>query len=76
MDMLVKVHEAYHRLFDSPEGELVLEDMKKAHHYYDSSFNPQFPEVTAFNEGERNAVLRILTILETKPGKEKEEKDG
>jgi hypothetical protein len=75
MEVLVKVHEAYHRIFDTPDGELVLEDMKKAHHVYDSSFNPQFPDLTVFNEGERNAVLRITAILNTKPG-QKEEKDG
>lgn len=71
IEMLTRTLEAYHRVFDTPDGELVLEDMKKAHHFNDSSFNPQFPEMTVFSEGERNAVLRIMAILNSKPGEEK-----
>ena len=67
-----KMHESYHRLFGTPEGKEVLEDMKKAHYYYNSTFNPQFPEMTILQEGERNVVLRILTILDNKPEREED----
>ena len=55
--------EDYNTCFNvSPTGRDILEDLKKAHHYYDSSFSPD-SYTTAFQEGERNVVLRILTIL-------------
>lgn len=47
----------------SPSGQAVLTDMMKAHKFLDTVFNDN-PNVTAFNEGERNVILRILTILE------------
>jgi hypothetical protein len=55
--------EDYHNTFEvSTTGREVLKDMKNAHHFYNSSFSID-PLELAFNEGERNAVLRILTIL-------------
>ena len=56
--------EDYNSCFEvSPSGKKILEDMKKAHHFYNSTFSPD-PYTTAFKEGERNVVLRILTILQ------------
>ncbi len=56
--------EDYHICFEvSDAGRLILEDMAKAHHFNDSSFSPD-PYQTAFNEGERNVILRILTMLD------------
>ena len=56
--------EQYYNLFQqSPNGREVLEDMMKAHHFYDSTFVAGDPYMSALMEGERNAVLRILTIL-------------
>ena len=56
--------EDYHIAFEvSDTGRRVLEDMMEAHHFMDSSFTPD-PYTTAFNEGERNVVLRILTVLD------------
>ena len=40
----------------------VLADMCSAHSVFNGGFSPD-PYVNAFNSGERNVVLRILTIL-------------
>ena len=63
--------EEYRQTFQqSPSGMKVLEDMMKAHHFWTSTFEPD-ALATAFREGERNVVLRILTILdEHNKGKE------
>lgn len=72
--MPIASHEEYYNAFvQSPSGRNVLKDMLAAHYHNASSFSPD-PYQTAFNEGERNVVLRILTILNQY---EKEEKvDG
>lgn len=58
----------YKKMFqDSPHGQAVLEDLKAAHHFYSSTIaSPVDPYFMAFREGERNVILRIMTILETK----------
>lgn len=55
--------EYYNTFSQSPSGRHVLTDMMKAHHVLSSSFEPD-SYATAFREGERNTVLRILTILD------------
>lgn len=56
-------NEDYYNLFTrNPTGIKVLEDMKAAHHCNGTEFDPD-PRVHAFRSGERNVVLRILTIL-------------
>lgn len=60
--------EQYYNLFvQSPNGQAVLGDMMKAHHLMQPVFETD-PYLTAFNDGERNAVLRILTILDDYEG--------
>lgn len=58
----ISLLQAYQDVFSSREGHIILQDLMKNHHVKGSSFNPD-PYVTAFNEGERNVVLRILTKL-------------
>ena len=55
---------AYKMLFDieNPTVRIVLQDMCKAHSVFDGGFSVE-PYQHAFNAGERNVVLRILTIL-------------
>ncbi len=57
----------YQQIFSTLAGQRVLADMMQVHHMLHSSFNPKSDSETAFREGERNTVLRILTILKTKP---------
>ncbi len=58
---------AYKNVFESHEGQLVLKDLMKAHHMLAPSFKGDAVKAV-FSEGERNVVLRILTILKTDVG--------
>lgn len=57
---------AYQAVFSGPEGTLVLHDLMAAHGMLRPSFDKD-PYVTAFNEGERAVVIRILQFLQTDP---------
>lgn len=78
-----KIHRAYKEVFDltSPEVRTVMTDLCEAHGVFDGGYDPN-PYANAFTSGERNVILRILTILHTKPediiglAKEKERFNG
>lgn len=53
---------AYQKVFDTEEGKIVLLDLMRTHRMFSSTFVKD-PYEMAFNEGERNAVLRICTLL-------------
>lgn len=61
---------AYRMLFegqgDSLHAQEVLKDLCAAHHVFDSAFDPD-PYELARMAGERNVVIRILTILKLEP---------
>lgn len=59
----------YRSVFGTPAGKAVLMDMMKSNHVLDSTFVPGDPCLTALREGERNAVLKVLTILKINPEK-------
>lgn len=62
--------EQYYNVFvQSPTGHVVLTDMMKAHSVLTSTFVKGDPYETALNEGARNVMLRILTILEKYEGR-------
>jgi hypothetical protein len=52
----------YQKVFDSPEGIEVLNDLVAVHRVLSSTFDKDSLQM-AFNEGERNVILRILHIL-------------
>ena len=52
----------YKRVFDTQDGKKVLEDMFRACNFTTTSFTPD-PYQTAFNEGARSVVLRLLDTL-------------
>ena len=52
----------YHTVFGSVAGKRVLNDLMKTHYVMNSTFHEN-QNVTCLREGERNAILRILTIL-------------
>lgn len=54
---------AYQQTFNSESGKKVLLDLIKQHHVISSSFDKD-PYVMALKEGEKNTVLRILSILQ------------
>ncbi len=51
---------------DHPQAKEVLSDLCSAHHVFDAGFDSD-PLELARMAGERNVVLRILTILKLKP---------
>jgi len=59
-----EVVSAYQRMFDSPEGQIVLHDMMKAFNFFGTSAS-QDPYETHFNEGQRSVILTILGVLKT-----------
>lgn len=58
-----KVRDAYAAVFNTPQGRIVLEDMMKANHVLGPIFDPGSDRETTLKLGERNSVLRILSIL-------------
>jgi len=57
----------YKQVFSSSAGKRVLYDLIKVHHVLSSHFDDSFTNNVLFKEGERNVVLRILTLLKTDP---------
>lgn len=59
---------AYREVFnlDNIHAKEVLSDLCAAHHVFDAGFDPD-PVELARMAGERNVVLRILTLLKAKP---------
>jgi len=58
----------YSKVFnlDDPDVKVVIRDLCLAHNVFDGGFDPD-PYLNAFNSGERNVILRILTILKLTP---------
>lgn len=54
----------YKRTFSSQHGKAVLKDLYSNHFLMRHTFVPNDPTSTAFNEGQRQVVLRIMTMLE------------
>lgn len=52
----------YKRVFNTDAGKRVISDLIDTHFVMRSTIAAT-PEMTAFNEGQRNVVLRILTLL-------------
>ena len=53
---------AYRRTFNTEDGEKVLADMKSRFGFHTSTFSVN-PYETAFNEGQRAALLLIVRML-------------
>jgi len=53
----------YQRVFGSEEGKRVLYDMMEYHSFLKPTYEKGDPHETAFNEGGRNVILRILTYI-------------
>lgn len=66
-----EVIRAYKNVFNNPDGKLVLADMMKAHGMMSSSYKKDVNEAI-FKEGERNVVLRLMSILKIDENKLKE----
>lgn len=53
---------AYRRTFNNEDGDIVLKDLKTRFGYEATTFSDN-PYETAFNEGQRAAVLLIVRML-------------
>jgi hypothetical protein len=57
-------NEVYNKLFNTPEGKKVIDDLCKQHYIHNSTYNRDGSEYeTVYREGQRRVVLRILNIL-------------
>lgn len=54
----------YKRVFGTPEGKEVLQDILHSSGVARSSYVLQDPQATSFNEGRRSVGLRLLQIME------------
>ncbi len=62
MNKLDELKLAYRRTFNSEDGEQVLSDLKKRFAFETTTFSGD-PYQSAFNEGQRAAVLLIVRML-------------
>jgi len=58
---------AYRNTFTSVSGKIVLKDLMQTHYMLSTSFSSSDSHETAFNEGERNVVIRILQKITVNP---------
>ena len=59
----------YKQVFSTQAGKRVLADMMSSHYMFTATFAPQDPHMTSIREGERNVILRLLSILKKDPEK-------
>jgi hypothetical protein len=70
LDKLKKRKEAYTQVFSTPLGQEVLKDLMHFCKVYEPTYVPGDPETTAYNEGARRVVLRILSLMHKDPAKQ------
>ena len=58
---------AYKDTFSGPKGTLVLYDLMTSTGFSETSFVPGDPYASAFKEGARSAVVRIMKTLNRDP---------
>jgi len=56
----------YRALFNTDDGRAILADMCRTFHVFNSTISDD-PYQTAYNEGARSVVLRILKTINTDP---------
>ena len=62
MDNPYELHLAYRRLFESADGQRVMEDLERRGFYREPAFSGD-PARLAFNEGRRSLVLHVKQML-------------
>lgn len=60
---LAELKLAYRRTFNTDDGQQVLADLKKRSSFEATTFVSGDPHTSAFNEGQRAAVLLIVRML-------------
>jgi len=64
---LNEIHDSYRAVFDSPDGERVLEHLVKVGFVDISTHTPGDSHDTAYKEGKRSIVISILRFIERDP---------
>ncbi|ADU61346.1 MAG: hypothetical protein KUA35_06620 [Pseudodesulfovibrio sp.] len=59
----LELHRAYRRLFESTDGQTVMEDLEQRGSFLRSTFSTD-PGRTALNEGRRSLVLHVKHMLD------------
>lgn len=59
--------EAYQEAFKGEQGRQILKDLALYCKFNETSFTPEDPYTTAFNEGARDTFLHILEMLHISP---------
>jgi len=73
----VLVVDSYQKVFRGPDGERVLYDLMSKHWILSSTkVQDTDPYELAFREGERNVVLRIMSLLKVNPEQLRERVDA
>jgi hypothetical protein len=62
----VTLLQSYLKVFDSPEGKMVLHDMMKTNGMYSSTFNEN-PYTMAYLEGRRSMLTDLINVLNKDP---------
>ncbi len=58
---------AYQDFAAQEYSRIILKDLAHYCHFNQTSFMPNMPEYTAFNEGARDVFLHILEMMNVKP---------
>lgn len=59
-EKLKALQKSYNQVFSTDEGKIIMADLERVCFYNSTTIN-QNPEITAFNEGQRAALLHIKT---------------
>lgn len=65
LEKLVQLKKDYHEVFSSEAGKRVLEDLKKAGFFYQTTIHSDTNQL-CFQEGQRALVLHITSRMELK----------
>jgi hypothetical protein len=56
-----------HTVFDTPQGKEVMEFLEHSCCWYQSVWDPNSPDMTLINDGKRQVLATIKTILKLSP---------
>jgi hypothetical protein len=66
-DQVAALKSNMHITFETPQGREVLRFLEISCGWYKSVFDPQDPNMTLINDGKRQVIAMIKTILELTP---------
>ncbi len=67
LDYVKALKSNIHATFDSPQGKETMKFLEQTCSWYRSVWEPQSPDLTLINDGKRQVLATIKTILELSP---------